>query len=217
MKFTCKFQRKSSLNLVCQSLWMGVHHGTVARIGSGCQRGTPTADDTTAVIRAVAGLTCARDGQIRAHGKRSSPTVSWKSLRWPPPPVSLFSSLRLKRMCSPVTAASRLCAACPNLSTASPWLPVPVPSSTGRLPRRQTRIHRASFFFISGRQHGSTKLGTTTRGRYKLTVPLAPPCIQAAIAPACIPNLPPESLNLEFPPKSDPRHRETKSTVASRF
>jgi hypothetical protein len=89
MKFTCKFQRKSSLNLVCQSLWMGVHHGTVARIGSGCQRGTPTVDDTTVVIRAVADLTCARDGQIRAHGKRSSPTVSWKSLRWPPR-VSLF-------------------------------------------------------------------------------------------------------------------------------
>jgi hypothetical protein len=65
---------------VSRSEW-GVHHGTVAWNGSGCQRGTPTVDDTSAVIRAVAGLTCARDGQIRAHGKRSSPTVSWKSLR----------------------------------------------------------------------------------------------------------------------------------------
>jgi hypothetical protein len=49
---------------------------------------------------------------------------------------------------------------------------------------------------------GSAKLSTTTRGRYKLTVPPALPCIQAAIAPACIPNLPPENLNSEFPPTS---------------
>jgi hypothetical protein len=49
---------------------------------------------------------------------------------------------------------------------------------------------------------GSAKLSTTARGRYKLTVPPAPPCIQAAIAPACIPNLPPENLNSEFPPTS---------------
>jgi hypothetical protein len=55
--------------------------GTVAWIGSDCQRGTLTADDTSAVIRVVAGPTCARDGQIRAHGKRSSPTVSWRSLQ----------------------------------------------------------------------------------------------------------------------------------------
>jgi hypothetical protein len=47
---------------------------------------------------------------------------------------------------------------------------------------------------------GSAKLGTTACGRYKLTIPPAPPCIQAAIAPAPTLNPPPARANFSFSP-----------------
>jgi hypothetical protein len=57
-----------------------------------------------------------------------------------------------------------------------------------------------AFFPISGRSRGSAKLSTTACGRYKLTVPPAPPCIQAAIAPAPTLDHPPARTDFPFSP-----------------
>jgi hypothetical protein len=54
--------------------------------------------------------------------------------------------------------------------------------------------------YSSDRRASSLKFATTARGLYKLTTPPAPPCTQAAAAPTCIPNPPPESANFGFPP-----------------
>ena len=65
-------------------------------------------------------------------------------------------------------------------------------------------LRAPSFFPASGRQLVAVKLRATALGVYKLSPPSASPCTLLAIAPACIPNLPPESLNLEFPPNPIP-------------
>jgi hypothetical protein len=65
-------------------------------------------------------------------------------------------------------------------------------------------LRAPSFFLASGRQLVADKLRATALGVYKLSPLSAPPCTLLAIAPACIPNLPPESLNLEFPPNPIP-------------
>jgi hypothetical protein len=128
-----KIWRKGALKLLCQLLWWSVHHGTVPRLKKISSPTNPPPTTNFAVIRAIAGPTGARDGQIRTHGKRSSPAVSWRSLRWPP-----WLSLPLCGWADKTAGERRLSlyAAWLSFSTVPSWLPWAIPSSPGRLPRR---------------------------------------------------------------------------------
>ena len=110
-----------------------------------------------------------------------------------------------------------------------------VPPFFAVMPRRKPSYHVAvdrntpSFYYLrpchgvchqsrapvtspsSDRRASSPKFTATARGLYKLTAPLAPPCIQAANAPTRTSNPPPESSNFGFSPK----HSRTPLGLAS--
>ena len=76
-----------------------------------------------------------------------------------------------------------------------------------RLPRWRTLVKRRPRALTGNRRaeslpaHPQFALLLQLRSTaYKLSPPSASPCILPAIAPTCIPNPPPENLNLGFPP-----------------
>ena len=74
---------------------------------------------------------------------------------------------------------------------------------------RRGAVRRAKLNYMRERTGKAAKIKTKEYGLYKLTVPSAPPCTQAATAPTCTPKPPPENSNLGFPPN------QLKNTVNS--
>jgi hypothetical protein len=129
-------QRKSGPNFVCQIDWRLSPHGTVAnRIRSVAAEESHRRQPIVAAIRATAGSTCAQ-GQWTTPGDHRR----WAGFHSGDPScLSLYPTTVQIR--TPVIAAVRPCAACPNRATASPWPPLTVYRSPELLPRHRTRTH----------------------------------------------------------------------------